>query len=143
MQPPPRQSPAPVQGTPNPVDVHVGARVRMRRKALRLSQQALADALGLTFQQVQKYEHGTNRISASKLHAIALILKSPVSDFFAGLTDPEPGPVKTPEPDIAGLAAFLATEGAIDLMQHFPSIRRAVVRRRLVALAQALAGVEG
>ena len=63
---------------PNPVDVHVGNRVRMRRTLLGLSQSTLADALGLTFQQVQKYEKGTNRVSASRLHQISQVLDAPV-----------------------------------------------------------------
>lgn len=71
--------------TPNPVDTHVGARIRARRKQLEVSQEKLSDALGLTFQQVQKYERGTNRVSASKLFAIAEFLGTPVAWFFEGL----------------------------------------------------------
>ncbi len=69
---------------PNPIDKHVGSRVRMRRMMLSMSQEKLGDALGLTFQQVQKYEKGTNRIGASRLQAIANILQVPVSFFFEG-----------------------------------------------------------
>jgi transcriptional regulator with XRE-family HTH domain len=71
--------------TPNPVDVHVGERVRMRRVTVRMSQAAVAKKLGLTFQQVQKYERGTNRIGASRLHQLAEILEVPVSFFFEDL----------------------------------------------------------
>jgi transcriptional regulator with XRE-family HTH domain len=70
---------------PNPVDLHVGGRVRMRRKLLGMSQEHLADALGLTFQQVQKYERGANRVSASKLYDMAKTLQVPVAFFFDGL----------------------------------------------------------
>jgi transcriptional regulator with XRE-family HTH domain len=70
--------------SPNPIDKHVGSRVRMRRMMLAMSQEKLGDALGLTFQQVQKYEKGTNRIGASRLQAIANILQVPVSFFFEG-----------------------------------------------------------
>src|SRR5215475_3716927 len=70
--------------TPNPTDKYVGSRVRMRRMMLGMSQEKLADALGLTFQQVQKYEKGTNRISASRLQAISQILDAPVHFFFEG-----------------------------------------------------------
>jgi transcriptional regulator with XRE-family HTH domain len=70
---------------PDPVDIHVGARIRLRRRALRVSQESLAGALGITFQQVQKYERGANRVSASKLHAIADVLGAPVAWFFDGL----------------------------------------------------------
>ena len=69
---------------PNPIDKHVGSRVRMRRMMLSMSQEKLGDALGLTFQQVQKYEKGTNRIGASRLQQIAHILQVPVSFFFEG-----------------------------------------------------------
>src|SRR6187402_3203133 len=69
---------------PNPIDKHVGSRVRMRRMMLGMSQEKLGDALGLTFQQVQKYEKGTNRIGASRLQQISLILQVPVSFFFEG-----------------------------------------------------------
>ena len=74
--------------TPNPIDVHVGQRVRLRRKQRGLSQGRLADALGLTFQQIQKYERGTNRVSASKLYGIAMVLGVPVGFFYEGLDDP-------------------------------------------------------
>ncbi|HEY7998216.1 MAG TPA: helix-turn-helix transcriptional regulator, partial [Pseudolabrys sp.] len=70
--------------SPNPVDKYVGARVRMRRMMLNMSQEKLGDALGLTFQQVQKYEKGTNRVGASRLQAISNILQVPVSFFFEG-----------------------------------------------------------
>src|SRR5918999_1894609 len=69
---------------PNPIDKHVGSRVRMRRMMLNMSQEKLGDALGLTFQQVQKYEKGTNRIGASRLQQIANILQVPVGFFFEG-----------------------------------------------------------
>ena len=78
---------------PNPIDKHVGSRVRMRRMMLGMSQEKLGDALGLTFQQVQKYEKGTNRIGASRLQQISLILQVPVSFFFEG-APPPPGGVE-------------------------------------------------
>ena len=80
------------QKSPNPVDIHVGGRVRLRRRMLGLSQERLAGALGLTFQQVQKYERGSNRISASKLYEIARFLSAPVAYFFEGLSDPTTAP---------------------------------------------------
>src|SRR5580704_5653907 len=72
-------------GIPNPIDVHVGKRVRLRRLLLGMNQETLATALGLTFQQVQKYEHGANRVSASRLSAMADILSVPISYFFGDL----------------------------------------------------------
>ena len=77
--------------TPNPTDKHVGSRVRMRRMMLGMSQEKLGDALGLTFQQVQKYEKGTNRIGASRLQQIAHFLQVPVAFFFEGAPDLLPG----------------------------------------------------
>ena len=70
--------------SPNPIDKHVGGRVRMQRMALGMSQEKLGDAIGLTFQQVQKYEKGANRISASRLQQIAHVLGVPVTYFFDG-----------------------------------------------------------
>ena len=74
--------------SPNPIDVHVGDRIRRRRRALGVSQDRLADQLGLTFQQVQKYERGANRVSASKLYQIASALQASIAFFFEGLPDP-------------------------------------------------------
>jgi len=73
---------------PNPVDKHVGSRVRMRRKMLAITQEKLGNALGLTFQQVQKYEKGANRIGASRLEHISRILQVPVAFFFEGAPTP-------------------------------------------------------
>src|SRR5262245_52045921 len=75
------------ENMPNPVDLYVGGRIRMRRRSMGVSQQKLADDLDLTFQQVQKYERGVNRVSASKLYEIAKSLKTPISFFFDGLSD--------------------------------------------------------
>lgn len=80
--------------SPEPTDKHVGTRVRMRRLMLDLSQTALADALGLTFQQVQKYEKGKNRISASRLQRISDVLQVPIPFFFEGLPVPSNKPAK-------------------------------------------------
>lgn len=77
--------------TPNPVDVHVGLRIRRRRRELGMGQEALAGKLGLTFQQVQKYERGANRVSASKLYETARALAVPAAWFFEGLADPTQG----------------------------------------------------
>src|ERR1043166_6180006 len=77
---------------PNPIDKHVGSRVRMRRMMLGMSQEKLGNALGLTFQQVQKYEKGANRIGASRLQQLSLILQVPVSFFFDGAPTPTGGP---------------------------------------------------
>jgi len=74
-------------GAPNPVDIHVGARVRLRRTLLGMSQEKLGEAIGLTFQQVQKYERGANRVGASRLYDLSRVLDVPVSFFFDDMPD--------------------------------------------------------
>jgi transcriptional regulator with XRE-family HTH domain len=126
--------------SPNPVDVHVGLQVRLRRKELKISQEKLAETLGLTFQQVQKYERGANRISASKLYEIARTLRVPMAWFFEGLSDPSEGrDDNAPPPDSASFAhEFLLTQEGIDLASLFPRLRQRRVRRRLVELVRSL-----
>src|ERR1700679_3443460 len=95
---------------PNPVDLHVGARIRLRRRMQGVSQEKLAAALGLTFQQVQKYERGANRVSASKLYEIASALRAPIAYFFDGLADPVSEPSDTQRPsDEQTVHTFLMT----------------------------------
>lgn len=127
--------------SPNPIDLHVGGRVRLRRKLVGLSQEQLADALGLTFQQVQKYERGSNRVSASKLYAIARTLGVPIAFFFDGLADPMDGD----QGDEAQHASermvmdFLGTPEGLELAKLFPQIRRGPVRRHVLDLVRAMA----
>lgn len=91
--------------TANPIDEHVGRRIRMRRKLLNMSQTELGDALGLTFQQVQKYERGANRVSASKLYETARTLKVEIGYFFEGLADTvDPAGAINPENPCLALA---------------------------------------
>ena len=129
---------------PNPVDVHVGLQVRLRRKELKISQEKLAETLGLTFQQVQKYERGANRISASKLYEIARTLRVPMAWFFEGLSDPSEGRIEgAPPPETASFAhEFLLTQEGIDLANLFPRVQQRRVRRRLVDLVRAMAEEE-
>lgn len=129
---------------PNPVDSHVGARIRMRRKLLGVSQEKLAEQLGLTFQQVQKYERGANRVSASKLYEIARALQSSVTYFFDGLADTrEPASLEGVRPEGDGFVQDLVmTPEGIELASSFPKIRRARIRRRIVELVKALAEEE-
>ena len=128
---------------PNPVDLHVGARIRMRRKILGVSQEKLADDLGLTFQQVQKYERGANRVSASKLYEIARSLQAPISYFFDGLADP-----LAAEAEVAGAGEdrfvhdFLMTTEGLELAAIFPKIKRGRVRRKVLDLVRAMADEE-
>lgn len=126
------------------VDTHVGGRVRMRRKLLGVSQDQLADSLGLTFQQVQKYERGANRISASKLFRIAEILSVDVSYFFDGLPDPIEG--AGPDGAVAHahevMQAFLQTSEGVELAEIFPRIASGRVRRQILDLVRTMAAEE-
>ena len=126
---------------PNPIDKHVGSRVRMRRMMLGMSQEKLGDALGLTFQQVQKYEKGTNRIGASRLQQIALILQVPVSFFFEGAPLPPGKPYGLGDaPSPSYVTDFLATTDGLTLVKAFMRIRNAKLRRRIVELVAEVAG---
>jgi transcriptional regulator with XRE-family HTH domain len=127
---------------PNPTDKHVGARVRMRRMMLNMSQEKLGDALGLTFQQVQKYEKGANRIGASRLQQIAHILQVPVSFFFDGAPC-APGQVPdglSEAPSPAYVSDFLATSDGLALTKAFMRLKDAKLRRRIVDLVEQMAG---
>ena len=126
--------------TPNPTDKYVGSRVRMRRMMLGMSQEKLGDALGLTFQQVQKYEKGTNRIGASRLQQIAHFLQVPVSFFFEGGPDLV-GPAGTMEaPSPSYVSDFLATSEGLALTKAFMQIKDPKLRRRIVDLVSQIAG---
>jgi transcriptional regulator with XRE-family HTH domain len=129
---------------PNPTDKHVGARVRMRRMMLGMSQEKLGDALGLTFQQVQKYEKGANRIGASRLQQIAHILQVPVSFFFDGApTVPGHQPTGFAEaPSPAYVSDFLATSDGLALTKAFMGIKSPKLRRRIVDLVEQIASDE-
>src|SRR5262245_8361890 len=125
--------------TPNPVDMHVGGRVRLRRMMLAISQEKLAKALGLSFQQVQKYEKGKNRIGASRLEQISRFLQVPVAFFFEGASDISA--VATSEEDTQSLALmndFTSSPEGIRLVQSFTQIEDADVRGRIVDLVQAI-----
>ena len=127
---------------PNPIDKHVGSRVRMRRMMLSMSQEKLGDALGLTFQQVQKYEKGTNRIGASRLQQISHILQVPVAFFFEGapnLSGQPDGMKEAPSP--AYVSDFLATSDGLALTKAFMRIKEQKLRRRIVDLVEEIAGV--
>jgi len=122
---------------PNPVDKHVGNRVRMRRLMLHVTQERLAEALGITFQQVQKYEKGVNRISASRLQQISDILQAPVPFFFEGAPDSE----AEGRTGVAnGITAFLATTDGLALVKAYVQIRRPKLRRIIVDMVEQLTG---
>jgi transcriptional regulator with XRE-family HTH domain len=128
---------------PNPIDKHVGSRVRMRRMMLGMSQEKLGDALSLTFQQVQKYEKGTNRIGASRLQQISLILQVPVAFFFEGaphLTEGAVNDSMESAPSPTYVSDFLATSDGLSLTKAFMRIPDPKLRRRIVDLVQQIAG---
>lgn len=125
---------------PVPVDRHVGGRVRMRRILVGMSQEKLGEALGLTFQQVQKYEKGSNRISASRLSHIAQVLGVPVTFFFEGAPverpDLESGFAEQPQADFS--FDLLSTPDGVQLAKAFMSIDDPKLRRRVVDLVATL-----
>lgn len=121
----------------NAVDKRIGQRVRSRRLEISMSQERLAELLGVTFQQVQKYEKGVNRIAASRLFDIAASLDMPVARFFEGLTSARAGGVAESRKDFA--EDVLATPEGAQLMTLFASIENLKVRRRVVDLVRALA----
>ncbi|MGA0606073.1 helix-turn-helix domain-containing protein [Phenylobacterium sp. VNQ135] len=120
---------------PNPVDRHVGLRIRMRRKELGMSQERLAESIGLTFQQVQKYERATNRVSASKLWEMARVLRTTVGYFYEGLNDAPGAAPAQPEP----VQDFLLSSEGLELAQLFPRIPQPRVRRKILELVRAMA----
>ncbi|NYZ12984.1 helix-turn-helix domain-containing protein [Azospirillum sp. RWY-5-1] len=139
----------PKTGKPNPIDVHVGSRVRLRRTLLGMSQEKLGEAIGLTFQQVQKYERGANRIGASRLFDLSRVLDVPVSFFFDDMPqeaamaqvqdDDEDGtslderPAATYEPDP------MAKRETLELVRAYYRINDPSVRKRLFELTKAVA----
>ena len=122
---------------PSAVDVHVGGRVRVRRRLIHMTQETLADLIDVTFQQVQKYERGSNRISASKLFAIAEALEVPISYFFEGLD--ETGAPSAAEGSEHNIQSFLRTSEGLELARLFPRIDRGPLRRRILELVRAAA----
>jgi transcriptional regulator with XRE-family HTH domain len=128
---------------PNPVDTHVGNRVRMRRMMLEMSQEKLGHALGLTFQQVQKYEKGACRIGASRLHQMSHILQVPIPFFFEDVPTLPGAPVgKSAAPSPSYVSDFLATSDGLALTKAFMRIEEPKLRRRIVYLVQEIAGAD-
>jgi len=135
-------------GRPNPVDVHVGARVRLRRTLLGMSQEKLGDAIGLTFQQVQKYERGANRIGSSRLFDLSRVLDVPIGFFF----DEMPGDVAASSPaQTRGMAEApvtyeldpMAKRETLELVRAYYKITDPNIRKRLFELTKALGAAAG
>jgi transcriptional regulator with XRE-family HTH domain len=123
---------------PNPIDRHVGLRIRMRRKELGISQEKLAESIGLTFQQVQKYERAANRVSASKLWEMSRALTANISYFYEGLGDGAEIPGSNLPRET--LQDFLLTPEGMELATVFPKIPKGRVRRKVLDLVRAMAG---
>ena len=128
---------------PNPIDKHVGSRVRMRRMMLAMSQEKLGDALGLTFQQVQKYEKGINRIGASRLFDLAQVLGVSVQFFYEEAPAAESGQFAqqgfAEKPDEGSIVEFLRSRDGLELNKAFVRISDAKARRAIVDLVRSLA----
>ncbi|MEJ0093602.1 MAG: helix-turn-helix transcriptional regulator [Methylocella sp.] len=138
-----------VKKIPNPIDRHVGSRVRMRRVILGMSQEKLGEALGLTFQQVQKYEKGANRIGASRLQQISRTLDVPPAFFFEGAPSFEIAGSNAPSHNGVAedshstyVADFLSTAEGLHLNMAFARIHDVKIRKRIIDLVSALAGEE-
>lgn len=133
------------KGRPNPVDIHVGGRLRMRRSLLGMSQEKLAEAVGLTFQQVQKYEGGTNRVSASRLYQFSKILEVPVSFFFdqfSGEHDailPAGGMSDNEQDPFLGEHYSLYDKETLDLIRVYYSIKDPKVRKDFFKIIKSMA----
>lgn len=133
-------------GVPNPIDIHVGGRVRLRRTILGMSQEKLGESLGLTFQQVQKYERGSNRIGASRLYDLSRVLDVPISFFYedippevagqsprlrAGLGEAPPAPYRETDP--------MARRETLELVRAYYKVKDPMVRKRIFELCKAMA----
>ncbi|MEO3429069.1 helix-turn-helix domain-containing protein [Pelagibius sp. CAU 1746] len=134
--------PRPSSPTPDPIDIAIGSRLRLRRLAMGFSQETLARALGITFQQIQKYERGTNRIFASRLFQLSQVLRVPVGYFFQGI----PADGEAPAPEAAGsdgeagsdaqVGALLGKSDTLKLIQAYNRISDPNVRRQIYALVK-------
>lgn len=122
----------------NPVDVHVGARIRLRRLWLRMSQDHLGEKLGVTFQQVQKYERGANRVGASRLWGMSEALEVPIEYFFEGLSDVAPGMAEGDQTPM--VYDFINSPDGVQLAAAYSRITDPRVRRQVLQLVRVLAG---
>ncbi|MBX3519879.1 MAG: helix-turn-helix transcriptional regulator [Xanthobacteraceae bacterium] len=123
---------------PNPIDRHVGSRVRMRRMMISMSQEKLGERLGITFQQVQKYEKGTNRIGASRLHQIAKILGVPVAFFYEDMPGGEAAAGFGEAGNPLYISEFMASPEGLSLAKAFMKVTDPKLRRRIVDLVEAM-----
>jgi len=124
--------------SPNPVDIHVGSRVRIRRKVLKMSQEKLGDALGVTFQQVQKYERGSNRVGASRLFRMAQVMDVPIQYFFEGLGMDNSDMSFAEDEQMPIVYDFIKSSDGVALAMAVSKIKSRAVRRRILELARSL-----
>jgi transcriptional regulator with XRE-family HTH domain len=124
---------------PNPIDEHVGSKIRLRRNMLGMSQEKLGESLGITFQQVQKYEKGANRVGASRLQAIASIMSVPVAFFFDDAQNGAPAGGFSEDNSASSVMEFCASTEGLQLNMAFVRISDPKVRRRLIDLVKSLA----
>jgi len=125
---------------PNSTDAYVGSRVRMRRKVLGMSQEKLGEQLGITFQQVQKYEKGANRIGASRLQTISQVLDMPISYFFPQETPAAGGMGESGQSDY--VSDFMMSSEGIELNRAFAQIKDPKLRRKVIDLVRTMAATE-
>ncbi len=143
-----KSAPDPLLGVPRAVDIHVGARLRLRRTLLGISQEKLGDAVGLTFQQIQKYERGANRVGASRLYEFSRVLDVPVSYFFEEMNEKTVAtrgrriaPDGLSDQDQAELTSNpLARRETLELVRAYYKIENSRIRKRTFELVKALAG---
>lgn len=130
--------------TKNPIDAYVGAQIKQRRTAVGMSQTVLANRLGITFQQVQKYEKGANRVGSSRLYEISEILDVPIQSFFDGVEDviedakvrkPD---VRTKDSTLEKFDAFISSPGGVDVIKAFVEIEDPAVRRQIASLVKSV-----
>lgn len=140
----------PFESRPSPVDVHVGSRIRLRRTLLGMSQERLGDSLGVTFQQVQKYERGINRVGASRLFDMSRILDVPINYFYDNMSDGVSGASSTPrgsggfaEPqDAFGSDEAVSKRETMELVRAYYRLTDPNMRRRMVDLMKSMAPVD-
>lgn len=125
--------------SPNPVDIHVGTRIRLRRQVMKMSQEKLGDQLGVTFQQVQKYERGANRVGASRLWKLSQVLDVPVSFFYEGIDQDLPLTEFGEGDQTPIVYDFINSSDGVNLAMAVSKIKNKAVRRQILELARSLA----
>ena len=134
------QGEANATSAPHPIDIHVGSRLRLRRLAVGLSQERLAKSIGITFQQIQKYERGTNRIVASRLHDLARVLNVPVGYFFSEMDESElPDSAPTAREEAVVMSPdLMAEKETLDLIRCYYNIPNPRIRKRVFDLVKSV-----